>query len=361
MAGSARISKQLHRTLSSACVAVLLGLAAASSAAAQDAYWQGRIDTIWEHGIDTVFDESNWYTKPVEGRVRPPPAGTAFFAQGAFETDIRITAGTEVAALIVEPNNHEYSFTVEERGDLGILGAGIFNKASTPLRITISGTLEMHNAAQFSASGSLKSAVIKVRETGDLFMTGISRGGNAEVKNNGGLVSFSGFASADRMEITNAYAFPFDRGGSVLFHGHSTGGDARFVNLGYGRLDFSQTRGPLGNNIVTAGAIYSDGSISVGLNTLVVARNFKIGRGPGFHEVFIDVIGNRTGSVQVKGNVDLGHESYLHVIWDTAKRKPGRYLLLSHEGARTGSINLVDNGLHGRLERLPNEIWLVVP
>ena len=355
MAGSARISRLLHRTLGSACVAVLLGLGAAPSAAAENAYWQGQRDAIWENGIDRLTRQSNWSTKPVGGKAREPPDGNAIFAQGPRETNVRITGNTRVAALIVERNDGVYTFAV--KGYLDIVGAGIFNYDPTAPRFTISRQLSMRNAARFFAGGTLKSALIKIRPRGGLLMFDNSSGGNAEVANTGGFVDFYDFASADRMKITNTQTFSPDRGGEITFAGHSTGGDARFVNQGGGYLDFSRTRGPLGNRIVTAGDIYNDGSVNVGLNTLVVADNFVMGSGLGSHQLRIRVVGNRAGKVHVEGELTLGNSAELWV--EGTDVDPGGYLVLRHDGARSGNLQLVTH-LSAYLRYFTNEIYLIV-
>lgn len=355
MEGSARTTRLLHRTLGSACVAVLLGLGAAPNATAENAYWQGRRDAIWENGIDPLTRQSNWYTKPARGKAREPPDGNAIFAQGPLETNVLITGNTTVASLIVEQNDGVYTFAV--KGFLDILGAGIFNYDPTAPRFTISRQLSMRNAARFFAGGTLKSALIKIRPRGVLVMFEKSSGGNAEVANTGGDVEFYDSTSADRMKITNAQTFSPDRGGRIRFFSHSTGGDARFVNLGGGYLDFSTTRGPLGNRIVTAGDIYNDGSINVGLNTLVVADNFVMGSGLGSHQLHIRVVGDRAGKVHVDGELTLGNSTELWV--EGTDVDPGGYLVLRHDGARSGSLQLVTH-LSAYLRYFTNEIYLIV-
>jgi autotransporter-associated beta strand protein len=63
-------------------------------------------------------------------------------------------------------------------------------------------------------------------------------------------------------------------GGVVQFFDNSTGGNAQFITNGTGFVDFSQSSGPIGNGVITAGSIAGSGTYFIGGgNLLVVGSN----------------------------------------------------------------------------------------
>ena len=66
-------------------------------------------------------------------------------------------------------------------------------------------------------------------------------------------------------------------GAATFFNDHSTGGNAQFITNGTGFVDFSDSSGPLGHGVITAGSIAGSGtgtySYIIGGIELVVGGN----------------------------------------------------------------------------------------
>jgi autotransporter-associated beta strand protein len=93
---------------------------------------------------------------------------------------------------------------------------------------------------------------------------------NANITNaatGGSTLLFNGSTAGNATIITNS-------GGSVGFFDNSTGGNAQFITNGTGFVDFSQSAGPIGNGVITAGSIAGSGTYFIGGgNLLVVGSN----------------------------------------------------------------------------------------
>ena len=67
---------------------------------------------------------------------------------------------------------------------------------------------------------------------------------------------------------------PPTRGGATFFYDNSTGGNAQFITIGTGFVDFSGSLGPNGDRRITAGSIAGSGFYYIGAgNTLIVGGN----------------------------------------------------------------------------------------
>ncbi len=179
----------LHRTARSACVALLLLVGAAPSADALDAYWQGRRDRDWHHGI--VGGVSNWYSKaPLQGVAREVPDGGAVFARDAQEHTIRILTRKAISSMLFLSDTERYTFHIQT--EFQITGTGIFNQSPAPPHFFVEyGRLVFKNSAGLNSGGlavGKRSASIKVYRGAELIFDHNSRGGNAEVANDAGLI-----------------------------------------------------------------------------------------------------------------------------------------------------------------------------
>jgi autotransporter-associated beta strand protein len=93
---------------------------------------------------------------------------------------------------------------------------------------------------------------------------------NANITNlsTGGSTLFFNNSSAGNAVITT------NDGGAVAFFDRSTGGNAQFITSGAGFVDFSQSAGPIGDGVITAGSIAGSGTYFIGGgNLLVVGSN----------------------------------------------------------------------------------------
>jgi autotransporter-associated beta strand protein len=101
--------------------------------------------------------------------------------------------------------------------------------------------------------------------------TDTSTAGNANITNNAnaafGGVLFQAFSTAGNAIITA------NNGSLVVFTDNATGGNAQFITNGSGTVDFSQSAGPIGNGVITAGSIAGSGTYIIGGIELVVGGN----------------------------------------------------------------------------------------
>lgn len=337
-----------------ALAAISLALGVASPVHAVDAFWQGRRDAVWNHGINPNNGISNWYSRaPLKGQPRDMPNGGAIFAEGAREYDIEIRGHQQAVLLVFRKNSERYKFDI--RNSLTIRNGGIQNYDPSPPLFTIlpDASLYFRENAALVSHGDWPSASIKLGRNGLLSFGDRSRGGTAAVQNFGGGVYFTGMASAERMTIINRSQTESVHGSHTIFWGRSTGGDAQFENGRNGHLDFAETRGPPGEG-VSAGRINSQGKLHIGTTTLQVRESFtQEAKGT----LSIDHDGAKHGRLVVENDMRLGG-----TLLATGFFRPeltGRHTILRAKGQRLGKFdNEVLNG--GRLEYGPKTVVLVI-
>jgi uncharacterized protein with beta-barrel porin domain len=139
-------------------------------------------------------------------------------------------------------------------------------------------TTSNHGGTSFFESSSAGSATITNNVGGTDFLES-SSAGSAHITNNvGGSTSFVGASSASTATITNNGLGSLTQffnnstagnatitnnfGGIVAFFDRSDGGSATLINAG-GLIDFSGSRGPLGDGVFNVGSIQGSGTFNV--------------------------------------------------------------------------------------------------
>jgi len=348
-------AKLLRRTARVACVAILLALGAAPGAEARDLYWQGRRGDKWEHGHDPNTGLSNWYSKAVGGNALRAPNGgdRAIFPPAQETTDIWIRRDEDVSSLHIEPTATDYGYTFWVRALFSIVGDGILNDGPagvTPQFVIARGKqLAMRNHAIIGEPDfSTSAARFRILDSGVLSFWEFSAGGNAEVVNNGGRVTFAGNASAAHMRITNRPQQPDGSPSSIRFHDNSWGISADLTNGENGLIDFATQ-----DRSNTVERIHNNGNLHVGANRLHIKEGFT--QGP-LGTLWIDRAGAFHGAVIVEGVAKLGGKLKVGGFFGAA---PGTYVLLRATGGRQGKFAEVD-AFGGRIAYGANRVVIIV-
>jgi autotransporter-associated beta strand protein len=176
------------------------------------------VGTVWRGVAGPTASDWNTATNWQGGVV---PAAVAAFDNTAVNTAVSISAPTAVDTLLFNANAPAFTFTINSGGSLTLNTDGIVNEstATTPT-FTVAGTLE------FAGSATAANAIINT--------------------SSGGLTEFSV---------------------------NSTGGNAQFNTSAGGVVDFSDSTGPAGNKVLSAGSIAGAGNYYLGANQLTVGGN----------------------------------------------------------------------------------------
>jgi len=338
-------------------VAATLMLMNVPQSSALDAFWHGVRSSDWDHGIDPVTQQSNWYSQaPPNGVATGVPDGEAVFAAGALRMAVEIKFKNEIGAMRFPANTPKYIISIFPDVQFTVTGAGVVNNSTVVPQIRNSGRMIMTRQAKF-VGNSARAALVKNQSS--LRFTGSSGGGNAEVSNESGTAQtvFFGTSSADSMLITNRATLGRT---TTAFADRSTGGSAELINENSGSLEFDATTGPAGDGKVTAGRIRNAGSLVLGKNILTLSGAFNqrtsgqthiIVRKPAQGRLVVNNIATLDGSLVVNGDTKL---------------LAGRYVILRAAGGRVGKFKTVTfNGFRPgpkpRLIYTPKQIVLSVP
>ena len=275
----------------------------ALSARAQDATW------LNNPGSNDLGVGSNWSTATV-------PTGTAFFGSSNTTTLITSGFGQTFGGWTIGVGASNYTITLSPSGVNLItqfVGAGIAinggsvsianpvffnglrfanNSTAGGAQIINSGFASFVNASSagsstitnnqevtfdnFSTAGN--STIVNMPHSGISFV-GNSSAGNASIVNNStaevipiccGIpdrpaLGFRDNSTAGSATITTT--------GATEFFDNSTGGQARFINSGYGVVSFVATSGPNGDGRFSAGSLEGAGTFVLGSNQLTVGGN----------------------------------------------------------------------------------------
>jgi len=97
---------------------------------------------------------------------------------------------------------------------------------------------------------------VHITNNGGTFFNNTSSAGSANITNNNGLTLFLNSSTAGTATITN------NSGGVIQFFKNSDGGAASLINAG-GIIDFTESSGPLGNGVLSVGALSGAGVFDV--------------------------------------------------------------------------------------------------
>ena len=218
----------------------------ATTAGAQDATWKlapasGDFNT-----------NANWTPAAV-------PTGIASFGASGT-TSLTFSTGTTVDTFQFNSGAPAYTFGLNGHF-LEFTGAGIVNNSSNAPTINAFGLLQFDNTA------TAGNAIIN-NAPGATTFTGFSTAGTATITNSGGgLLSFTDFSTAGSATITT------NAGSRTQFFANSDAGNARFVTNAGGIVDFSNSFGSDGINILNTGSIAGSGQYFLGSNTVHVGGN----------------------------------------------------------------------------------------
>ncbi|HEV7879915.1 autotransporter-associated beta strand repeat-containing protein [Bradyrhizobium sp.] len=219
-----------------------------SSAQAQDATWN------FAPGSSDYNTPANW--TPMAAPIGP--SGTASFGASGT-TSLTFSTGTTVDTFQFNAGAPAYTFGLSGHF-LEFTANGIVNNSSNAPTINAFGLLQFDNTA------TAGNAIIN-NTPGSTTFTGFSTAGTATITNSGGLLSFTDSSNAGSSTITT------NAGSLTQFSANSDGGNARFATNGSGIVDFSNTAGFDGFNIITAGSIAGSGRYFLGNNIVHVGGN----------------------------------------------------------------------------------------
>jgi autotransporter-associated beta strand protein len=208
------------------------------------------------------------------------PTGTAFFGSSS-KTSIAIAADSSVGGWTFNAGAPDYRATLDANVTVSFTGAGIvIAGGSVSIDTNHTGLLTFHNN---STAGSAASTIINTgstgfyenstaghagitnTDTGSMYFFDASSAGNAVIANSAGLYFVANSTAA------NAVINHMD--GYLAFSGNSTAGNAAITNGATATTDFSQTTGPLGTHVLSAGSIAGGGYFQLGGNQLTVGGN----------------------------------------------------------------------------------------
>jgi hypothetical protein len=317
-------------------IAVLLVLAAASEAYAENFWWQARRSSNWSDGIG-AGGVSNWYTLPAPNGVALNSPGiddTAIFARGARSYNITAPPLVQfVRTMSFLANAPQYAFNVPTGTSVSLYGGGLYSRSAVPPRFYVQrgGYFVLHSSAALFSYTAARPALIFVNE-GHLGFWGQSRGGNAWAQTSGGEIIFHQNGSAERMTLVNIAAQrpPYSR---IAFFKNADGGSAHIMNQHAGIVDFTNTLGPAGNGRVNAGKIDNFGNLYIGTRTLILSDSFTQKLDGAYGQLYLNVFRNLTGSVRVAKRAILGGRI---TITGTEVVRGRYYMILAATGGVTG-------------------------
>jgi hypothetical protein len=245
-----------------ACAAGILALGLVHGAGADEAYWHGVRSNDWSHGIDPGTQLSNWYSEaPPNGAPLKVPTGTAIFAPGALQTNLKITSDVSISQMSFTPDTPLYTFRLLRNKNLVIRRRLTNESATVTPRFTVlyGASIKLLEQARFISAGGAASARIDIDRFGHLLLRDSGRGGDAVVISSG-FIEFWDSASAERMTITTR------TGGQTVFRDMSTGDRAHLINEQGGKLFFT-TSSPVGK-------IENDGALAIQVNRVQVRQTF---------------------------------------------------------------------------------------
>jgi uncharacterized protein with beta-barrel porin domain len=223
--------------------------------------------TITNNGGQTQFGQV--------GGNETSSAGTAFITNtNGGATVFRISATAASANITNNNNSSTVFFDSSTAGSAKITNNGggtAFSDTSTAGSAAI--TNISGGSALFFASTTAGNATITnnggsanffdtttgnvhISNNGGTFFNNNSSAGSANITNNNGLTLFLNSSSAGTATITN------NSGGVIQFFKNSDGGAASLINAG-GIIDFTESSGPLGNGVLSVGALSGAGVFDV--------------------------------------------------------------------------------------------------
>ncbi len=210
---------------------------------AQDATW------LLNPGSGDFDTAANWSPATV-------PTGTAFF-NTSNTTALSFSTNTTVGGWTFNAGASAYTFANNQL--LQFIGAGIvINSGNATININIGGDLEFYfNSTAGNAT---------INDNYNMGFNNSSTAGNSVITNGViGDLRFHDNSTAGNATITNS--------GTIFFFDNSTAGNAAIINNSGGKVDFSGSTGPAGDNELSAGSIAGAGTYLLGANQLTVGGN----------------------------------------------------------------------------------------
>ena len=214
------------------------------------------VNSTWAYTppTDDYTNGSNWTTGA------PPTVNDTGFFGISDVTSIILTFGAQnVGGWFFSTNSSKYTFSITG-GGFNFFGEGIIlNGGSCNIDFN---TNHFDIDLQFLNNSTAGSASI-TEEIGQMWFTDISTAGSANIVNKD-LINFFNSSTAGNALIHTM------SGGQTFFSGGSDGGNAQLNTDTGGTVDFSQSKGPMGDHKLTAGSIEGPGTYLLGGDQLTV-------------------------------------------------------------------------------------------